>query len=213
MPNNLIGKKPNVTTKIVYHKRTDLTRDEIRAINHYKDLVNPQYSWDYPITKRKRGSVGIDCYMVNNVLRGTIPQTSLSLNDTKKIEHIVNGLSSAIRKSIVKTEIELLKGIKYFDELETYDVDKTVSHDAFGSFTTSKEEALKYSGVNSENEHLFLHLILRKGSHALYIDADEEEYLIEPQQHFRVRGIVHYAKGDFLFGRKAIVYYLEMIKR
>lgn len=193
-----------------YQKRTDLTQTEKTAINHYKDLVNPQYKWDYkPKPHEIDKAVGIDCFMVNRVLRGVIPQSSLSNRDKIRLNLIVNPLNTAIKKSKIATPFDVIKGVRYYEGLKALEVGKTTKQLAFGSYSTSLEIAARYAGKNVEHELIFFYLTVRKGDCALYVDKDEEEWILEPDKEYIVSTIVHFRKSEFITGSKAIVYYLE----
>lgn len=206
--------KKSVWRPVPYQNRSDLTDREIRGIDHYKDLVNPQYQWDY----RRRCnaeeiSLGIDCFMVNQVLRGIIPVSVLSKRDLIRYNAIVLQLNAAIKKSRIDSSIDVVKGVSYFDGLEDYQIDNVVTDNAFGSFTTSIEKAAEYANTNADNELIFFYLRLEKGDSALYIDADEEEWLLGSDRKYIVGDIIHYEPSQWIRGKQAIVYYLERIKR
>jgi hypothetical protein len=198
---------------VPYRNRADLTNSEITAINHYKDLVNPQYKWDYkPKPNEKSPSIGIDCFIVNRVLRGMIPKSLLSKRDIIRYNSIVRQLNAAIKKSLIGIRIDVIKGVSYFEGLKDYKIGGVATDNGFGSFTTSREKAAEYADINKDKELIFFYLTLEKGDSALYVDPDEDEWILGSGRKYIIRDIVHLKRTEWEMGRQAIVYYLEMIK-
>lgn len=188
-----------------YQTRSDLTQDEVRAINHYKDLVNPQYEWDFKPVPEK--DVGIDCQIINGVLRRKYSKDLLSRRDNNRVSRTVGYINSAIKKSRLSKNLPLIKGIKQFKGLSSYKVGMTITEYAFGSYTTNPKVATRYSGKNSKSEYIYFTVELRAGDKALYVDADEEEWILKTRCKFIVTDIEHGA----IEGHKAIIYHLELI--
>ena len=46
---------------------------------------------------------------------------------------------------------------------------------------------------------------------ALYVDTDEEEWLIICKKHLAILSINHYGAGEWIDEGKAIVYYLKLL--
>ena len=201
---------------IPYTNRNDLTRMEVLAINHYKDLINPQFNWDY--TPEEEIYTGIDCHIVNNVLRNNenpkekLRYDNLTRADKVRYTRIEKHVESAIRKSLFPHEkLMVVKGIKPFSDLKNYKEGDIISDLAFSSYTESKEKALEYSMKNENDEYIFFYLTLNRGDLALYVDADEEEWLIICKKHLSILSISHYDVGDWIDEGKAIVYYLKLL--
>lgn len=189
---------------IPYHKRADLTKKEIEAISHYKDLVNPQYEWDMKVRKKK--GVGIDCQIINGLLRGEYSKLTLSRKDKARFTQSIRHINSAILKSIVNTNLDLFRGLKPFKGLNKFQIGGTVTEQGISSFTSSLRTAKEYSGKNHRGEYIYFHLELKRGSRALYVDSDEKEWILKPMTKFKVRDIERTRLG----GRMAIIYHLEL---
>lgn len=201
---------------IPYTNRNDLTRMEILAINHYKDLINPQFSWDY--APEEQIYTGIDCHIVNNILRNNknpkekLRYDNLTQADKIRYTRIEKHVESAIRKSPLPYEkLRVVKGIKPFSDLTNYKEGDIISDLAFSSYTESKEKAFEYSMKNENGEYVFFYLTLKRGDLALYVDTDEEEWLIICKKHLAILSINHYGAGEWIDEGKAIVYYLKLL--
>jgi len=192
---------------IPYNKRADLTAKEINALNHYKDLINKQYQWDYKPKKRNE-SVGIDCQMVNEYLREDIPEKRkiLSCGDKIRLGQIISLIDSAISKSYPKEELILYKGLKMFRGLEDVDLGKDIKDGAFASFTTDLHKAAPYSKKNKRGEYIFYQIEVTEKDNALYIDKDEDEWLL-PRGYNTILGIDQVK--NFAGKSKAIIYHVE----
>lgn len=185
-----------------------LTAIEIDAVSHYKDLIYPQYIWDYVLEDRDE-SIGIDCLMVNRILRGIIDISELSEADRNRFYYLMENINRAIAKSRVDRNFRVVKGIKEFDGLKSYTVGSTFTEGAFGSYTTSRSIATKYAGENDDGELLFYSQELNEGDYALYVDADEDEWIIGTDSKYEVIDIVHYEPLNFISEHRAKVFYLR----
>ena len=188
---------------IPYLKRKDLTEEEKAAISHYKDINNPQYKWELKVKRQK--DVGIDCQIVNGVLRDDHHYSELSSGDKKRFTRIKNLINSAVKKSKTREDLRLFKGVKPFDKLVCYSIGAKVPQPAFSSFTTNAKLAKRYAG-KKKGEYIFFYLKLNKGSHALYVDSDEDEWILATDCVLQVTDIKHTS----LLGVRAIVYYLKL---
>lgn len=201
----MIIPKKKVERPTPYQNRRDLSQEEIRAINHYKDLINPQYKWDIKVEPEK--GLGIDCQIINGILRRKYSPDMLSRRDKNRLSRTVRYINSAINKSVLSKNLPLIKGIKRFKGLNTYKVGTTITEYAFGSYTTKPQTAKSYSGKNSKGEYIYFTVELKRGDKALYVDADEEEWILKTRCKFVVTSIEH----GTIEGCKAIIYHLEPI--
>lgn len=202
--NNNKPKSKNKPPYPPYKKRTDLSNAEKNAISHYKDLTNPQYKWDYKPEKGKCKDIGIDCYIVNSVLRGIIPKSALSKRDLNRFYSIVNNMSAAIEKSELTEAMEVIKGLSGSSWIEKYKSEDEYNEDAFGSYTTSKNIANKYAKKNKDGKKVFISQMLNKDSHALFVDNDECEYILPKGRRYLISRIREYKNNK-------IIYYIEEI--
>lgn len=190
-----------------YRDREDLTKLEKAAISHYRDLTYAQLKWDWDIG---RVELGDDCHMVNNIMRGSIPRASLTRGDKFRSSWIINRVTSAIQKSPVTQEFDVIRGVEMFDGLRDAVIGSKIVDDAFTSFTTSPKTAAQYAGKNDTGEWIILRLTLTVGNFALYIDDVESEWLLGRDKCFRVADIQHQENISWLSGGKAIIYYLTL---
>lgn len=190
-----------------YRDREDLTKLEKAAISHYRDLTYAQLKWDWDIG---RVELGDDCHMVNNIMRGNIPRASLTRGDKFRSSWIINRVTSAINKSPVTQEFDVIRGVEMFDALKDVKVADEFDDNAFTSFTTSQKTATSYAGRNSDGELIFLSIKLKRGDFALYVDNVEEEWLLSGHKTFKVVGIEHRDNHQGIIGNKAIIYYLAI---
>lgn len=190
-----------------YRDREDLTKLEKAAISHYRDLTYPQMKWKWDNNRKKPRS---DYYMVNNIMRDKIKRDDLTREDKFRASWIINRVTSAINKSPVTQTFDVIRGVEMFDELRTAKVGSTIRDFAFTSFTTLPDIAAKYSRKNDTDEWIVLHLTLTPQDFALYIDAEEEEWLLAGYKKFRVKHIEHRDDTPWNSGDKAIVYYLTL---
>lgn len=198
----LLRKKPTLTTVIIKGRKTI---EELEAIHHYKDLIFPQFIWDYKPFIDMLMCIGIDCYMVNSILRGIIPLSKLSIHDRNQFYRIVNNLSSAISKCYLRKDVDVIKGLTDPEWIEKYKVGEKFGDDGFGSFSPSRDIAHKYAGIGKKGKKVFMILTLEKGSNALYLDdGNEPEYILPRGNRYVVSDIVESVDG--------VTYYVERAK-
>lgn len=190
-----------------YRDREDLTKLEKAAISHYRDLTYAQLKWDWDIG---RVELGDDCHMVNNIMRGSIPRASLTRGDKFRSSWIINRVTSAINKSPVTQEFDVIRGVEMFKALKKADIGSKIDDNAFTSFTTSRKTASRYAKKNNNGEYIFFRLTLNRGDFALYVDSVEEEWLLGKDKTFLVEDIEHLKDVPWLSGGKAIIYYLTL---
>lgn len=201
--NGFIKQKPksNKENHVSYKRNTTLSEFEISAISHYKDLINPQYKWDYkpviPVT------VGIDCNIINGFLRGNISKKLLSNDDLKRVSKLIDLISSAINSNKTEKTLSLIKGLSNPTWIKKYKVSDIYKESAFGSYTTSKTIAKNYAMEWKRGKPTYLSLELLEGSRALYLGKEENEWLLPKNMIFSIDDIVDYGN--------AIVYYLREV--
>lgn len=191
---------------IPYQKRSDLTADEKDAIGHYRDLNYQQFDWSYKPEKKRLSS---DCDIINGVLRKNISISKLNSKEQTRFKQLVSHISSAVFKSKLSKGFTVYKGLIDFDGLKDYQIGKIVEDKAFGSFSTSKEVALKYAGPNSKGELIIFILDLNRSDYAIYIDEKESEWVLPRNSKYYVADISHYEKSEW-GDSKAIIYYLRL---
>lgn len=192
--------------KVEHKTKTTITKavseGERSAARHYKDLLHPQFNWDFKPPRNLCKGVGIDCCIVNNTLRGVIDYKSLSLRDRSNFNYIVTQLTNAINKSRVITNVKVLKGLSGSGWIEKMAVGDTFTDKAFGSFTTNTKIADKYAKRNHTGKRVYISQTLKRGFRALYLnDAGEEEYILTPNIKYIVR--------DITYSGSTIIYYVE----
>lgn len=146
--------------------------------------------------------MGIDCCIVNNFLRGNIRLSDLSESDIKKLKYIIKYLNSAILKSRLEKDVDVIKGLSDSRWIEKYTVGERFTDDAFGSFSPSQDIADSYATNEKIGKKVFISQTLKKGTHALYIDAGgEAEYTLPTGMNYRIVRISHFQHTS--------IYYVE----
>lgn len=195
--------------KIPYKNRRVLSKEEIDAVSHYKDLKNSQHVWDYhPEPGEKESTTGMDCFMINSFMRGLLKQP-VSVHDETLLGELIGHIDTAVSSYSLTENLLLFRGLGNPDWLEGFRIGQTFTEHAFGSFTTSKRTAIKYAMKRRRGRLVFQTVLLEKGDCALYIDTDESEWLLPKDITYKVTEI---SKLDNqIYGREGIVYYLSRI--
>ncbi len=195
--------------KVPYKNRRILSKEEIDAVSHYKDLKNSQHVWDYhPEPGEKELTTGMDCFMINSFMRGLLRQP-ISIHDETLLGELIGHIDTAVSSYNLHEDLLLFRGLGNPDWLEEFKIGQTFTEHAFGSFTTSKRTAIKYAMKRKRGSLVFQTVLLEKGDNALYIDTDESEWLLPKDITYKVTEI---SKLDNqIYGREGIVYYLSRI--
>ena len=195
--------------KVPYKNRRILSKEEIDAVSHYKDLKNSQHVWDYhPEPGEKELTTGMDCFMINSFMRGLLRQP-ISIHDETLLGELIGHIDTAVSSYNLHEDLLLFRGLGNPDWLEEFKIGQTFTEHAFGSFTTSKRTAIKYAMKKKRGSLVFQTVLLEKGDNALYIDTDESEWLLPKDITYKVTEI---SKLDNqIYGREGIVYYLSRI--
>ena len=193
--------------KVPYKNRRILSKEEIDAVSHYKDLKNSQHVWDYhPEPGEKELTTGMDCFMINSFMRGLLRQP-ISIHDETLLGELIGHIDTAVSSYNLHEDLLLFRGLGNPDWLEEFKIGQTFTEHAFGSFTTSKRTAIKYAMKRKRGSLVFQTVLLEKGDNALYIDTDESEWLLPKDITYKVTEI---SKLDNqIYGREGIVYYLS----
>lgn len=188
--------------------RDDLTGEEKRALESYQDIDGPQHDWHLTLPK---GLKNKDCYVINNTLRSTAVRDSMDRHDRDIVDSLILRIDSAIAKSNVTEKIDIFRGLSDPSWLEDMDVDSGFMDDAYGSFTFDINVATKFAGMNASDEKVFLVCELERGSNAVYMGEKEKEMLVPRRRKYVVDAVVHFDKDGFIYGHKAIVYYITEV--
>lgn len=189
---------------VPYTQRKTLTAEERRAISHYKDLKNPQCKWDYK-AKNKPDKLGIDCYMINGYLRGTVKDKDLSVRDWVQVNRLIERIRSAIQKCTVRKYTVVYKGLSNPEWFLQNKVGDTIYIKSFMSFSESRAIAEKYAMRYEGDNPIVLLYILRPDDKSLYVDNDEKEHVMLDHSAFKIIGMKAHKFPD---GRVGRVYYL-----
>ena len=171
-----------------------LTDNEVMAINYYKDKGNPQHkTWNY---KFREGTKTKDSYITNKYYKSKYDYyknrflnnnevstgfIDFSESDEREIQKMSYYLSSAINKSKIPSKFTVFRGIKDNEIIEECFKNKLVFRfSGFGSFSTSFDVAREHAGEfnKSPTKYFLSYNFNPKNDYALYIDKEEEEWLL-----------------------------------
>lgn len=192
------------TTK-PFTQRDDLTNSEKTSLASYQDIGNPQHNWDVGIPKGVDGKN--DCYVINQSLREPKFYDSLSKHDREVVNKLMSQMDTAIEKSTVQKQTEIIRGLGDPSWLEKHTVGSDYIDRAYGSFTLDAGVASKFAGKNTNGEKVYLIRKLDAGSKAVYMGTKEEEMLVSRGVHYMVTDIIRTGEGD----NKAILYYIKEV--
>lgn len=197
----LLIKKPLLPTVVTKYKPTP---EERMVIKHYKDLINPQFKWDLKPLRHLLKGIGIDCFIINGVLRGIIPINSLSERDRSLFNYAVSLLTNAINKSVVINDTYVYKGLSDSEWVDEYKTGDIYIDRGFGSFTPSKTVADKYANKNKKKVKVYIYLELKSGTNALYLDdGGEKEYILPPKTAYHIVKIDRKKQSNIYYVERA----------
>ncbi|MBE6507118.1 MAG: hypothetical protein E7Z72_04235 [Methanocorpusculum parvum] len=182
----------------------DAERD---AVLSFQDLGSRQDSW----TVKAPDPVHINCSIVNSYLRFPEFHALMSRDDICQCERLIALLDSAVSKSVLPGELNVVRGLADPRWISEFCVGDTYVEDGYGSYSLSVDAALRYARVNEEGKMVFLARILEKGERALYLGSKEEEMLVERSCEYVVKEISPVEKGILSPDTEAIVYILRRI--
>lgn len=213
----MIFKDIDIQRKIPYQINSSFSVNDVNAIRHYQDKSksNIQCIWDYvPLPKEKRNKkLGMDCFMMNGYLRGTLLQ-KLSEHDEKQVLELINNLDKLVDNSSVPYKSLLLyRGIEHPTSWLNKNINDDIEEYAFSSFTSSKYIAESYANKNKiSNDRVYVVTELCRGDKALYLDNLECEWLLPRNSIFQIDDILknNYNDSNGKMMRE-IIYYIKKV--
>ena len=152
-----------------------LTAAERDAVLSFQDLGSRQDLWDVCAPDL----VHVNCSIVNSYLRFASFADKMSSADLRQCEELISLLDSAISKSVLPEDLNVIRGLADPRWISGLSEDDIYLEPAYGSYSLSVDAALRYARVNDDGKLVFLARTLEIGERALYLGCKEEEMLVE----------------------------------
>ncbi|HJJ29113.1 MAG TPA: hypothetical protein O0X70_06980 [Methanocorpusculum sp.] len=211
--------KLQLTRGIPYFNNNILSDDEITSVSCYHDVEAQPLHWDYPISEKPFG-IRMECFLINNYLRKSL-KFPLTKHDKDKLDCLIPNIASAIDNSTLLHPLRVIKGLTNPDWLLKLDPNEPYVDDAFGSFTTSIDIAVKYAidkkieeenrlHKKHDNQAVFIIQDLKPNDKALYINDSEYEWLLPKNREYIITDIREgYLPNDW----SSLTYYIEKVNK
>ncbi|MDR0768223.1 MAG: hypothetical protein LBE57_07380 [Methanosarcinales archaeon] len=177
---SVVAEKPNeygelLWTLVPYTDRKDLLPIEKYFIGCYQDLYfwNDQKSdWGFEVPNSWKDKPW--CYAINSRCRFPNFYDNLANEEKKLIDSAVFNIDNAIRKSKIRGNPFIYRGVSNIDWMKNSNVGGTFEEKAFRSFSLDINQSYQYTDPESP---IIFQLQLKDEMKALYIDKGEHEVL------------------------------------
>lgn len=133
----------------------------------------------------------------------------MSREDVLQCENLITLLDSAITKSVLPKELNVIRGLADLQWVDIFQEGDVYFEDGYGSYSMSVDAALRYARENKDGMMVFFTRALEPGDRALYLGQKEEEMLIGRGQVYEINEIETVEKGRLSPFCKAKVYLLK----
>ena len=129
-----------------------LTAAERDAVLSFQDLGSRQDLWDVCAPDL----VHVNCSIVNSYLRFASFADKMSSADLRQCEELISLLDSAISKSVLPEDLNVIRGLADPRWISGLSEDDIYLEPAYGSYSLSVDAALRYARVNDDGKLVFL---------------------------------------------------------